>query len=536
MSHNWVTEARALLRLAGPLIVNNLSIAGMQFADAVMAGRLGASSLAAVAVGGSVWFLGFTVCLGLMMAISPIAARYFGAGQPELIGRYTRQGLWLAVVLSLSIFTFVQLFIEPVLSFVGIDIGFRETTVSYVRAIVFGAPAICVFLAFRFTTEGIGFTRPIMYTSLFALVCNVFLNWVLMYGKFGVPAYGAVGCGMASATTMWLMTVMMVIYFARKPIYRPLKIFERMAPLRLPVLKEILNLGTPIAITIAAEAGLFSVVSILVGTRGADITAAHQIALNFAATMFMIPLALSAATTVRIGQALGKGSPYGARLGGLTGIVMCGAFHGLLGDVSAALQRPGRRHLYERSVGNGDSDQSSADGGSISSCRWCANRVGWRSSWLQRHAAADAHQHFFLLGAWISARVSRGDYLSGTAGIHLGRIRTGSIGCRNNADVPIQSIVETTACSKLIQVSPWPKVGASPDRYSSSSGEFFRFSIVFLCGNRPNRLTISACSSANCAIVSKVSLYVADTAPASLLYIWHDFSCTLRDSECCSGI
>lgn len=291
-----------------------------------MAGRLGASSLAAVAVGGSVWFLGFTVCLGLMMAISPIAARYFGAGQPAMIGRYTRQALWLAVALSLSIFTFIQLFIEPVLGFVGIDAGFRDTTVKYVRAIVFGAPAICAFLAFRFTTEGIGFTRPIMYTSLFALVCNVFLNWVLMYGKFGFPAYGAVGCGMASATTMWLMTIMMVIYVARKPIYKPLKIFEHMAPLRLPVLKEILNLGTPIAITIAAEAGLFSVVSILVGTRGAEITAAHQIALNFAATMFMIPLALSAATTVRIGQALGKGSQHGARLGGVTGILMCGAF------------------------------------------------------------------------------------------------------------------------------------------------------------------------------------------------------------------
>ncbi len=298
----------------------------MQFADAVMAGRLGASSLAAVAVGGSVWFLGFTVCLGLMMAISPIAARYFGAGQPEMIGRYTRQGLWLALALSFSIFTFIQLFIEPVLGFVGIDPGFRDTTVNYVRAIVFGAPAICVFLAFRFTTEGIGFTRPIMYTSLFALVCNVFLNWVLMYGKFGLPAYGAVGCGMASAITMWLMTIMMVIYFARKPIYKPLRIFERMAPLRLPVLKEILHLGTPIAITIAAEAGLFSVVSILVGTRGAEITAAHQIALNFAATMFMIPLALSAATTVRIGQALGKGSARGARLGGVTGILMCAVF------------------------------------------------------------------------------------------------------------------------------------------------------------------------------------------------------------------
>lgn len=321
-----VVEARTLLRLAGPLIVNNLSIAGMQFADAVMAGRLGAEALAAVAVGGSVWFLGFTVCLGLMMAISPIAARYYGAGEAEMIGRYTRQGLWLAAVLGLGLFTLAQMFVSPVLGFLGIDPGFRELTVGYVRAIMFGAPAICAFLAFRFTTEGIGFTRPIMYTSLFALVCNVFLNWVLIYGKLGAPAYGAVGCGMASAITMWLMLIIMAGYVCLKPIYKPLKIFARLAPVRVAVLKEIFSLGAPIAVTITAEAGLFSAVSILVGTRGADITAAHQIALNFASTMFMIPLALSAATTVRIGHALGAGNAAAARLGGVTGITMCIAF------------------------------------------------------------------------------------------------------------------------------------------------------------------------------------------------------------------
>jgi len=323
---SWLQESKALLILAGPLIVNNLSIAGMQFADAVMAGRLGAESLAAVAVGGSIWFLGFTVMLGLMMAISPIVARHYGAGDQELIGRYTRQGLWLAVVLGMCIFALAQLFVEPLLAFIGIDQGFRATTVGYAEAIMFGAPAICAFLAFRFTTEGIGFTRPIMYTSLFALVCNVFLNYVLMYGHFGFPAFGAVGCGIASATTMWLMVFVLGIYVYVHPIYKPLKIFDHMAPLRVPVLKEILHLGTPIAVTITAEAGLFSAVSILVGTRGAEITAAHQIALNFAATMFMIPLALSAAITIRTGHALGGGNLATARLAGAVGIWMCVLF------------------------------------------------------------------------------------------------------------------------------------------------------------------------------------------------------------------
>ena len=323
---NWPAEARALVRLAGPLIVNNLSIAGMQFADAVMAGRLGAEALAAVAVGGSVWFLGFTVCLGLMMAISPITARRFGAGELSVIGRYTRQGLWLAVALGLTLITLVQLFVEPVLTFVGIDSEFRQVTIGYVQAIIYGMPAICGFLAFRFTTEGIGFMRPIMYTSLFALVCNVFLNYVLMYGHFGLPAFGAVGCGMASAITMWLMLFVISSIFYFHPVYAPLKIFERVAPVRMPILKEIVKLGMPIGITITAEAGLFSAVSVLIGTRGASITAAHQIALNFSSTMFMIPLAFSSAITVRIGHALGAGNAPAARAAGLTGISICMLF------------------------------------------------------------------------------------------------------------------------------------------------------------------------------------------------------------------
>lgn len=325
-SKSWVEEVSSLLRLAGPLIVNSLSIAGMQFADAVMAGRLGAQSLAAVAVGGSVWFLGFTMCLGLLMAISPIAARHYGAGESALIGRYTRQGVLLAIVLGLAVLLLAYLFVEPALTYLGVDSGFRDLTIDYVLAIMLGAPAICVFLVLRFTTEGIGYTRPIMYISLFALVCNVALNYVFIYGHFGAPAMGAVGCGVASAITMWLMMIILGTYIYVHPRYRPLQIFSRAPIVRLPVLKEILLLGTPIAVTVTAEAGIFSAVSIMVGTLSAEITAAHQIAINFSTTTFMVPLALSAATTIRIGHALGAGNPPAARFSGAIGIATCAAF------------------------------------------------------------------------------------------------------------------------------------------------------------------------------------------------------------------
>ena len=320
------SQAKALLRLGGPLMVNNLAVAGMQFADAVMAGSLGARELAAVAVGGSFWFLGFSVCLGILMAISPIVSRHFGARNFNLIGRYTRQGLYLAVLLGVPVILIGQFAAPPLLAAFGIDPEFLELTAGYVGAITFGAPGIFAFLALRFTTEGIGHTRPIMYTSMFALICNVFLNYVLMFGHFGAPALGAVGCGWASAISMWVVMSALAAYMLLNPRYRKFHLFSRLAPLRLSAFKEIFSLGLPIAVTITAEAGLFSAVSILMGTRGTNITAAHQIAISFASTTFMIPLALSAATTILVGQMIGAGRMRDARLAGIVGIVLCAAF------------------------------------------------------------------------------------------------------------------------------------------------------------------------------------------------------------------
>ena len=215
-------EAKTLLRLGGPLIVNNLAVAGMQFADAVMAGRLGAQSLAGVAVGASFWFLGFSLVLGVMMAISPITARYYGAKQYDLVGRYTRQGIYLAIGFGIAITLVGNFFAEPLLTWFGIDDDFRAVTTDYVAAISWGGVGIFIFLALRFTTEGVGHTRPIMYTSIFALVMNVFLNWVLAFGNLGAPALGAVGLGYASAVTMWLVMLALLIYCMRSRVLKPM--------------------------------------------------------------------------------------------------------------------------------------------------------------------------------------------------------------------------------------------------------------------------------------------------------------------------
>ncbi|MEJ2603588.1 MAG: MATE family efflux transporter [Gammaproteobacteria bacterium] len=335
-----VPESGRLVRLAGPLIGNNLAIAGMNFADAVMAGRLGSRDLAAVAVGGSVWMVVFLFAMGTLMAISPLVAERYGAGKSRLIGRYVRQGFTLAFLFGLAMIALVWLTARPVLDLIGIDPEFRGLTGDYVEAIVLGGPGLCLYLVLRFTSEAIGWTRPIMYVSMMALVVNVIGNYALMWGNFGFPAMGARGCGLASAFAMWFMLVAMLCYVLANERYRPFAIFARLPRPRWRLQRQILGIGVPLAVTIVAEAGLFAAISLLMGTLSANVAAAHQIAVNFASTMFMIPLALNSATTVRVGQALGRRELAVARFRGWVGIGLCGLCMAVSAVAMLVLRKP----------------------------------------------------------------------------------------------------------------------------------------------------------------------------------------------------
>jgi len=312
-----------LLVLAGPLIANNLAIAGMGFADTVMAGRLGTRDLAAVAVGGSVWMVVFLFGLGVLMAMSPTAAHAFGAGRDTEVGVYTRQCLWLSQVLAV-VLMLVLTRADAVLSAVGVDPAVIPLTAGYLDAIAWGLPAMYAYLSLRFMSEGVGWTRPIMYVAVLGLVVNVLGNWVFMYGKLGFPAMGAVGCGVASAVSMWAMFALMAVYVGTQRRYRRFGLAARFDPPDASRLRDLLALGLPIAVSVVSEAGLFSAVAVLMGTLGATVVAAHQIAINFAATMFMIPLAVHSALTIRVGHALGRGDPELGRRIGIIGIIICG--------------------------------------------------------------------------------------------------------------------------------------------------------------------------------------------------------------------
>jgi MATE family multidrug resistance protein len=316
-------DARAILRFAGPLAVNNLVLAGMMLTNTVMAGRLGPEPLAGVAVGGSYYQIFWLFGLGVLMSISPIVAHAYGGGRDSEVGRRFRQGLWLSLMLAVPLVGGL-LCVVPVLSWFGTDPRAIPHAAGYVHAMCFGMPAMLVFLAHRYTSEGIGWTRPVMYTALIGLSVNVAGNWIFTRGNFGVPSMGATGCGISTALAYWSMLVTMHVYQRRHAVYKRFGLFERFDRPDPASLREILALGLPIAGSVVSEGGLFAVAALLMSTLGTEIVAAHQVAINYGAAMFMIPLSLHSATTIHVGHQAGRGDAAAARLAGWAGIAMCG--------------------------------------------------------------------------------------------------------------------------------------------------------------------------------------------------------------------
>jgi MATE family multidrug resistance protein len=318
------SDARTILRLGGPLIANNLANAGMTFADTVMAGQLGGLELAGLAVGVSFYNLCFIFGLGVLMALSPCVAHAYGAKDDDSVTRFCRQSWWLVLALSI-VLVGVMWQSRYVFTVFDIDDAIMPIAVGYNEVVSWGLPAFFGFFALRFTSEGLGITRPIMYIAFLGLAVNVFGNWLFIYGHWGLPRMGAIGCAVATAISMWIMLGALLAYMHWHRHFRAYRFFATWEAPNWAVLMQLTRIGLPIACSLMAEGGLFVVAALLMGSMGATIAGAHQIALNYASVMFMIPLAMHSATTIHVGHALGRGDRDAARIAGWVGIGMCGA-------------------------------------------------------------------------------------------------------------------------------------------------------------------------------------------------------------------
>ena len=320
---NHPAEVLRTLQLAIPVIVGMVASFSMNFVDTLMAGRLPDKeiALAGIATGGALWSAAIMFILGVLMSLQPVVAQLDGAGNRPEGGAAARQGMWIALGIS---FPFVLILLSggTLLQWMAVDAEIIPTAVKYMGALTWGAPAICLLLILRFFSEGGGYTRPTMYMGLLGIMLNVPLNYVLMFGKLGLPELGAQGCGYATSIVIWVQLVVIFFYVRWHSHFKEFELFKRWDWPQWSLILKLLKIGLPIGGGIFVEGSLFVGAALLIARLGALPASAHLIAINFSALMFMVPLGLASAVTTRVGNALGRGEPEAARYAGLIGLVI----------------------------------------------------------------------------------------------------------------------------------------------------------------------------------------------------------------------
>ena len=315
------TEMSALWRLSWPMLVGQLATVGMGVADVAMTGHVSAAELAAVSLGASVWSIILVTVMGVMMAINTVVAHETGAAEFARIPHVVRQSLWEGLGVGLVACLATNL-ATLVFDHIGLAPAVNANASLFLHVISLGMPAFACYRALYGYTTSINQTKPVMVIAFFGLLFNVFVNWLLIYGNWGMPRLGGVGCAVATATGIWLMLGAMLAWMRSAPAYRQTYPFTHWEWPNWTEIGSMLRLGLPIGVTYFAEVSAFGAVSLLVARFGVVQVSAHQIALNFASLVFMVPLSFGVGLITRVGQALGEGNPQRARFAAWVGVGM----------------------------------------------------------------------------------------------------------------------------------------------------------------------------------------------------------------------
>ena len=314
---------RELLSLAMPIVLVQVGLMAMGVVDTIMVGHVSATALSAVALGNVYFFALAVFGMGMLMALDPIVAQAVGAGDEPAVARAVQRGLLIAVAVSL-VTSALLLPAEPVLRTLGQPPEVVPLAASYAVVSIPGTLPFFAFIVLRQTLQATGHVRPILMSILAANVVNGLLNWMLIFGRLGLPALGAIGSAWATSVSRLLLVVLLGVAGWRQLRHRVFPL-RREALSRRPLVR-MLALGAPIGVQHQLEYGAFGVVALLMGWMGARQMAGHQIAINLASITFMVPLGVSGAAAVLVGRAVGRGDPVALRRASSAALVSGAAF------------------------------------------------------------------------------------------------------------------------------------------------------------------------------------------------------------------
>ncbi len=299
-------EMIEILRLAVPMAATQVGQTAMMTTDLALIGRLGESSVAGAALAHTVLFIVFSIGLGISAAVAPLGAQALGAREPREVQRTLHTGLWAALLLSLPITVLLMLFSTDLLILFGQPRDSAEIAGRYLMALSWMLPPSWAFLCIRSFMGAVGKPEPALWITLAAVPLNGLLAYGLIQGSLGLPKLDVLGAGVATAVINWgMLAAGIVVVHFRRPYrkYRVLSGFHRYDP---GVMRKLLRIGLPVSASMVLEIGLFSSAAFLAGWLDTSSLAAHQITLQVTAVIFMIPLGIAMAATVRVGHAVGR--------------------------------------------------------------------------------------------------------------------------------------------------------------------------------------------------------------------------------------
>jgi MATE family multidrug resistance protein len=320
----WLVEARALVRLALPIVASQLGLIAMQTTDVIMLAQLGPSYMAAGSLGFAVYFNVWLFCLGVLIASTSLVAQAYGARDFRGVRRSVRQAFWVALTLAVPAMVLIWNG-HHLLLWAGRGAAVAEEARIYLHAIVWGIPFSFGFLVMRYFVSALSRPKIVMVALIGGALLNVLLDYLLIFGKFGFPAMGVAGAAWATAAIQVGLFLVLLGYVLRDRQFRRFHVFARFCTPDWQRYREVWRVGLPVGFTVVAESGLFLAAQMMMLRIGTLEVAAHALALQTVAVAFMIPLGVGQAGQVRVGQHLGAGNDAGVRRAGWLALALgCG--------------------------------------------------------------------------------------------------------------------------------------------------------------------------------------------------------------------
>ncbi|MED3761098.1 MULTISPECIES: MATE family efflux transporter [Peribacillus] len=298
-------KIRLLFYILIPILITQISMYAMTFFDVMMSGQYSTQDVAGVSIGSSLWTPVYTGLSGILIALTPVVSQLVGSRQSKSVSYSVMQAIYLAVALALFILIIGAFSLNPVLNAMDLEDSVHMVAHDYLIALSLGIIPLFIYNALRAFIDALGQTRISMIITLCALPVNVLFNYLLIYGKFGFPELGGVGSGYATAITYWLIALVAILVVIKINPFSTYQVFTEFFRVSWKEWRALLLIGVPIGLAIFFETSIFSAVTLLMSKYDTVTIASHQIAMNFASLLYMIPLSISMALTIVIGFEIG---------------------------------------------------------------------------------------------------------------------------------------------------------------------------------------------------------------------------------------